>query len=84
MLLHPVIALAASLLVGCGPQDNGTKVPERALVPAPTALAAAPATLPAAGQDEPTTDRTNQTGAAVLRTILLKVGEIDGQRITDF
>ena len=95
---RPLLGLAGILMiVACGPKTadaagngqgashlNTIDAAESAPAPIPTALAAAPAAPAALGQDEPTIDRTNQTGAAVLRTIFLKAGQIDGQRITDF
>ncbi|WP_260598940.1 hypothetical protein [Sphingomonas endolithica] len=82
MLLQPAIAAAAILLMGCG-QDGDTTAAERLAAPVASAVAAAFAAVPAVG-DAPTLDRTNRTGAAVLRPILLQVGQIDGQHITDF
>jgi hypothetical protein len=78
MLLQPAIAAAAILLMGSG-QDGGTTAADRSAAPVSSAVAITPAV-----GDEPTLDRTNRTGAAVLRPILLQVGQIDGQRITDF
>lgn len=90
---RPWLALASIVLIAsCGPKTADAAVnavqPDAgvaaASVAAPSAIAA-PAAAPAAtGQGTPTIDRTNRTGATVLREIFLKAGEIDGQRITDF
>lgn len=49
-----------------------------------TGAAAVAAPIRIATERPETIDRTNRTGAAVLRTILLKAGQFDGQPITDF
>ena len=96
---RPLIALIGiTMIASCSPEtadaaDNTAGMNHTVaavdvappLTPAPSSNAAVATPTPVASLgEEPTIDRTNRTGAAVLRRILVAAGQIDGKRITDF
>ncbi len=95
MALRNLALGAGILLAACGSQppsasaanDATAVLPAEPAAPATPEGPATPAAAPVATdnqQQDYTLDRTNQTGAKVIGDILVKVGTLDGARITGF